>query len=89
MIVDTTTTLQGSCRYEIRNEKNFMKFSPPRNPDPHHRPSFEAVFRVLRRPEELLLHWSEEDRAAGRHLLRGPQQNTHSFSDLQNKYSTQ
>ena len=66
-----------------------IKFYLSRNPDPHHRPSFEAVFRVLRRPEELLLHWSEEDRAAGRHLLRGPQQNTHSFSDLQNKYSTQ
>ena len=56
-----------------------------RNPEPQLRPSFDAVFRVLRRPEGELIHWSE-DMAAGRHLLRGSN-TTHSFSDLQNKYT--
>ena len=57
-----------------------------RNPEPQLRPSFDSVFRVLRRPEGELLHWSEEDMAAGRHLLRRSN-TTHSFSDLQNKYT--
>ena len=59
-----------------------------RNPDPQLRPTFETVFRMQRRPEELLLHWSEEDVAAGRHLLQATH-TTHSFSDLQNKYTAQ
>ena len=59
-----------------------------RNPEPHLRPSFDTVFNALRRPEELLLHWTEEDMAAGRHLLRATH-TTHSFSDLQNKYTVQ
>ena len=59
-----------------------------RNPEPQLRPTFETVFRMQRRPEELLLHWSEEDVAAGRHLLQATH-TTHSFSDLQNKYTAQ
>ena len=62
----------------------YMPF--PRNPEPGLRPTFDAVFRTLRGPEELLLHWTEEDVAAGRHLLRATH-TSHSFSDLQNKYT--
>ena len=56
-----------------------------RNPDPHKRPSFDYAFRHLRHPEELLLHWSEEDKAIDRHLLRGLELRE-AFVDLQKKY---
>ena len=33
-----------------------------RNPDKNSRPTFSAIVEVLNKPEEVLLHWSEEDR---------------------------
>ena len=48
-----------------------------RNPEPGLRPTFDTVFRTLRGPEELLLHWTEEDVAAGRHLLTSLESHSH------------
>ena len=63
----------------------FLLFPSSRNPDPHRRPSFDYIFRYLRKPEELLLYWSEEDKAFGSHLLRG-REAREAFADLQKKY---
>ena len=44
--------------------------NPSRNPEPHLRPTFSEAYRLLQGPEDQLLHGSQDDISAKRHLLR-------------------